>query len=316
MKSNTHPHAEAAADRALRLPDELADGDFTQMLHQDPELRDLLSELEDTAAAMALAAPQSSPPPELKAALMEKVRSIPQERFAVIHGAASQPVSPPETKRPQASFAWIPWAAAAGLAVISYQQWSASQQVQSLLRDTEARLTQSESNSAKMDSQLQAAGKSAAEALARLASAEKVAAESQSLLAKAQQENSTLVKDLAALTKSQDSARTQIATLQATLTEYRQGVAVVVWNQEKQQGILKLEKMPAVQTGKDYQLWVVDTAHPTPVNAGVVRVDDKGFAKIDFKPVEDVINPQKFALSVEQVGGVPQNKGPIVLLSD
>jgi anti-sigma-K factor RskA len=69
-----------------------------------------------------------------------------------------------------------------------------------------------------------------------------------------------------------------------------------------------------VEPGKDYQLWVVDPKQPVPVDAGIVRVDSAGFAKVDFKPVTDVTDASKFALSVEKEGGVPKGEGPIVLI--
>jgi anti-sigma-K factor RskA len=109
-------------------------------------------------------------------------------------------------------------------------------------------------------------------------------------------------------------AKVQIATLQSDVAAYKKGVAVVVWDSEKNQGVLKLEKMPPVEPGKDYQLWVVDPQKPAPVDAGVVRVDEQGFAKIDFKPVDAVVSAEKFALSVEKEGGVPKGEGPIVFI--
>jgi anti-sigma-K factor RskA len=51
-----------------------------------------------------------------------------------------------------------------------------------------------------------------------------------------------------------------------------------------------------------------------PVDAGIVRVDSTGFAKVDFKPVTEVTDASKFALSVEKEGGVPKGEGPIVLI--
>lgn len=109
-------------------------------------------------------------------------------------------------------------------------------------------------------------------------------------------------------------AQVRIATLQSSVDAYKQGVAVVVWDNEKHHGVLKLEKMPPVQTGKDYQLWVVDPQQPVPVDAGIVRVDSSGFAKVEFKPVSEVTDASKFALSVEKEGGVPKGEGPIVLI--
>jgi anti-sigma-K factor RskA len=110
-------------------------------------------------------------------------------------------------------------------------------------------------------------------------------------------------------------ANMEIGTLQATLEEYRQGVAVVIWDESKQEGVLKLEKMPPLSAEKDYQLWVVDPSHANPVNAGVVRVSDTGFARVQFKPDALIQKAEKFALSVEKHGGVAVHEGPIVLLS-
>ena len=43
-------------------------------------------------------------------------------------------------------------------------------------------------------------------------------------------------------------------------------------------------------------------------------MDSRGFAKIDFKPVDEVSEASKFALSVERKGGVPKGEGPIVFI--
>lgn len=120
--------------------------------------------------------------------------------------------------------------------------------------------------------------------------------------------------EIATLQKRDALAQVRIATLQSSVDAYKQGVAVVVWDSEKHQGVLKLEKMPPVEAGKDYQLWVVDPKQSVPVDAGIVRVDGDGFAKVDFKPVTDVTDASKFALSVEKEGGVPKGEGPIVLI--
>ena len=136
-------------------------------------------------------------------------------------------------------------------------------------------------------------------------------AESERLLS----ENRALKQELSRLSSANNTAQLQIANLKSTVAEYQQGVAVVVWNSEKQEGVLRLERMPPVAVGKDYQLWVVDPKHDTPVNAGIVRVDAQGFAKVEFKPTLDISEAKNFAISVETEGGVPKNEGPIVLLS-
>lgn len=132
--------------------------------------------------------------------------------------------------------------------------------------------------------------------------------------AKLEQQLASLGTQLDTLKQRDALAQMQIATLQGSLDAYKQGVAVVVWDSEKQHGVLKLEKMPPVETGKDYQLWVVDPKSPAPVDAGIVRVNADGFAKVDFKPVTAITEASKFALSVEKEGGVPKGEGPIVLI--
>lgn len=152
--------------------------------------------------------------------------------------------------------------------------------------------------------------------------------ESHSQLEQLRQESSGLIEEIAkthqqisrlseeaARGKTRDTvARLQIATLQSTADEFKQGVAVVIWDAEKQQGVLQLEKMPPVAPDKEYQLWVVDLQKKDPVNAGVVRLDAQGFAKFHFKPVNLIGEAAKFALSIEREGGVPKGEGPIVLI--
>ncbi|TLD68217.1 anti-sigma factor [Phragmitibacter flavus] len=132
--------------------------------------------------------------------------------------------------------------------------------------------------------------------------------------AKAREQLEGITNELAKWKQKTALAKMEIATLQSTVTEFQEGVAVVVWNAEKQEGILKLEKMPPVQANKDYQLWVVDPKKKDPVDAGVVRLDANGFAKIEFKPIDIISEATKFALSIEREGGVPKGEGPIVLI--
>ena len=99
-------------------------------------------------------------------------------------------------------------------------------------------------------------------------------------------------------------ARMEVAQLKTTLKRFDEGVAVVVWDSEKQEGKLRLDKMPPITPAKDYQLWVIDKKKPAPVNAGVVRVDPRGSVVFTFKPVEPVTDVAKFALSIEKQGGI------------
>lgn len=124
--------------------------------------------------------------------------------------------------------------------------------------------------------------------------------------------------ELAALQTANAMAKVEIASLKSSLEQYQEGVAVVIWDPEKQRGVLKLEKMPPTVQDKDYQLWVIDIKKGVPVDAGVVRVDDQGLARIDFKPHEPVEKAEKFAISVETKGGSTTEqgpKGPVIMLN-
>jgi len=110
------------------------------------------------------------------------------------------------------------------------------------------------------------------------------------------------------------SSKMQIATLQSKIWEYRRSEMTIVWDGDRGQGVLMLERMPSVESGKDYQLWVVDPTRTDPVSAGIVKVDKNGSAKTHFKPTANVNGEAKFALSVEKKGGVPKGEGPVVLI--
>lgn len=179
------------------------------------------------------------------------------------------------------------WSAAAALAIFSIWLWIERASLhRSLLAASDARTLE-----------VQTAQKKAVEQTLEL-----------------EQQISALNEQIESLKKRDALSQVRIATLQSSVDAYKQGVAVVVWDNEKHQGVLKLEKMPPVDTGKDYQLWVVDAQQPVPVDAGIVRVDSSGFAKVEFKPVSEVTDASKFALSVEKEGGVPKGEGPIVLI--
>jgi anti-sigma-K factor RskA len=80
--------------------------------------------------------------------------------------------------------------------------------------------------------------------------------------------------------------------------------------------MMKLEKMPPLEQNQDYQLWVIDPRYPKPVSGGIVRVDDEGNARLTFTVEVPITNADKFAISLERKGGVPQAEGPIVMLSN
>ncbi len=106
----------------------------------------------------------------------------------------------------------------------------------------------------------------------------------------------------------------QIASLGSKLDDAPDANAVVVWDQKKQRGILKVTKLPHNEEDKDYQLWLVDPRFKDPVDGGVFHVSNDGSLRVPFHPAEKVHDAEGFAISLERKGGVTKAKGPIVLL--
>lgn len=323
----THPREEEAAAYVFDHMDGAEREAFEKALGADALLRQTVDELVETAAAMSLALPQSAPPPALKERMLENVKPMAQEK-------PLKRVKPaPGARRGVLAFGLLGWAAAAVVAVLGAQLWQRQEKTEHALVEAQSNAESEKRRAAKAEGLLAEAQTRAASlqtALDQGAKANKelqdantkitaAAAVLKQELASTVETNKALEAEKAIIIKSRELDRMQIATLKSTIAEYKQGVAVVVWDGAKQEGLLKLEKMPAVDTNKAYQLWVVDPSKKTPVNAGVVRVDSKGFAKVQFKPVDAIEQADKFALSVEKKvddpAGVPANAGPVVLLS-
>ncbi len=109
-------------------------------------------------------------------------------------------------------------------------------------------------------------------------------------------------------------AQLRIATLSSKLEGAPNAGAVVVWDAEKQEGVLKVSDVPPNESNRDYQLWIVDPDQSQPVDAGVFHLSDKGAKEIPFKPKGRVAAADAFAISVEHKGGVAKAEGPIVLI--
>ncbi|MEO8438851.1 MAG: anti-sigma factor [Spartobacteria bacterium] len=205
---------------------------FEQRLQSDPDLQAMVDQLDHAAATLAHAAPPRPLPPELREKVLAQVRSEKSVAF------------------PRRSN-WIPWAAAAALALTcSY------------------------------------------------------------LVA----ERGGLKKQVTRLEKRDIFAQIQIASLNSKLENAPDANAVVVWDEKKQRGILKVTKLPPNDPNRDYQLWLVDPRYKDPVDGGVFHVSNDGTLRVPFQPASPVREAQGFAISLERKGGVTKAEGPIVLL--
>ena len=191
---------------------------------------------------------------------------------------------------PFAPLAWIPWAIAACLALTS--AWLAqlyfTQKSESIALNEQATLAQLGMQS--VQNQLEA---------------EHILASRQ--LADLQEQIKT----------NSDFSHLEIAKLVSLIGHSPQARAIAVWDQATQQGVLTVEKLPALAADQDYQLWVIDPRYPDPVSGGVFTVDERtGTARIAFHPGQLIATAAKFAVSCERKGGRTKPEGPIVLLSE
>lgn len=156
------------------------------------------------------------------------------------------------------------------------------------------------------------------EALTRLEAASlRQQVEAESILA--QQQTKALrgaYDELAGLRRTLDLAALKIVRLASPPGHSSEAEAIIVWDAEKQEGLLVASHLPAIAENQDYQLWLVDPQDSTPVDGGVFRVDTaSGQARVTFRPGKPAVTVAKFAVSVERKGGVPKAESPMVLLS-
>jgi anti-sigma-K factor RskA len=122
--------------------------------------------------------------------------------------------------------------------------------------------------------------------------------------------------ELGELSRRDVLAHLQIASLQAQVNSYAKASAIVVWNPQRQSGLVRLDELPASEPGHDYQLWIIDPSEKAPVSAGVVPVGNGNAAVVEFQPVHRVTTAAKFAVSIEKAGGSSVPQGQIILVGD
>lgn len=126
-------------------------------------------------------------------------------------------------------------------------------------------------------------------------------------------DNSGLRGRVTRLKEREVLARVQIASLQSKLAAAPNANAVVVWDEKKQTGVLKVAQLPSNAKDHDYQLWLVDPRYKDPVDAGVFHLANDGSLSVQFHPHAPVRGARAFVVSLERKGGVPKAEGPIVL---
>lgn len=223
---------EQASLYVLGLLEDAEAAAFEKRLQSDTDLRVLVDELDEAAAAVAHNAPSRALPSELRARVLGQVSSEKTAAFP-------------------RRFGWIPWAIAAGLALTcSY------------------------------------------------------------LVA----ERSGLRNRITRLEQRDIFSQVQIASLSSKLENAPDANAVVVWDEKKQRGVLKVTQLPRNAEDHDYQLWLVDPRYKNPIDGGVFHVANDETLSVPFQPSSPVRAAKGFAISLERKGGVTKAEGPIVLL--
>lgn len=301
-------HEELAALYALDLLERDDRASFETTLARDPALQTLVRELSDTGATLAHLAPAATPPPALRARLLASIGTSKNEN--------------PKSKILRFP-SLLPWAIAASLALSAAwlgQLYLAAQAEAQLLRDTTALAEISlKSTQQQLEAERILTHRRLLDTEKQTADALRLLAESRTLLAQRDTDLSTLNQRVAALAaqlqREADLANLKITALASLLKNSPQALAVAVWNPAKQEGILQVEKLPALAADKDYQLWVVDPQYPDPLDGGTFTVDpESGARRLQFKSKQPIKNIAAYAITQETKGGVAKSAGPFLLL--
>jgi anti-sigma-K factor RskA len=264
---------ERAAAYALGALDENETKAFEGALRVDAELRDLVRELRSVTEALAGTAPALEPPAAVKARLLLE---IDERRPPAAKRVQDLPIgAPPVAPAAAPARAWIPWAVAAAMAVVSLAFYWQSASLRAQLAAQAGHINE------------------------LMASAEL-----------ARTESADLRQTVAKLRESNRLASFRIALLDSLLAAAPKTVAVSVWDNDRQDGVFIVRNLKPLPSDKDYQLWIIDPKYPSPVDAGVFQVDAKGNVRQDFRAKLPIQTANQFAVTIERKGGatVPNTK--------
>jgi len=117
-------------------------------------------------------------------------------------------------------------------------------------------------------------------------------------------ESADLRQSVLTLQQSNRVANMRIALLNSQLRSEPQAVAVSVWDNEHQSGVVVVRHLRPPPKDKDYQLWIIDPRYPTPVDAGLLSVDASGNGRVEFRAKRPIQSANQFAVTQEAKGGV------------
>jgi anti-sigma-K factor RskA len=112
-----------------------------------------------------------------------------------------------------------------------------------------------------------------------------------------------LQRTVFALQETNRLANLRIAMLNSLVADAPKAIAVSLWDNEKQNGVLVVQNLKSLAADRDYELWVMDE-NQNPVAAGVFHMDESGAMRMDFKPRRLIKTAGIFAVTEEIKGGV------------
>lgn len=89
-------------------------------------------------------------------------------------------------------------------------------------------------------------------------------------------------------------------------------VGKVLWSAQERKALFYASNLPVLAEGKTYQLWII--ADNKPFDAGIFAVDPQGNGFLKVPSLSEADKAQKFAVTLEPAGGVPQPTGDMHLL--
>ena len=277
---------------------------FEAQLAANEELRRHVDRLAETAAQLAHAAPARPLPPHLEARILEEIHA----------SKATVPFTKPARSN------WIPWAIAAALAIACVITFADRQRVAGELTaarsenmQAQTQLAATAAEKARVEQEIAALREREADARAQMATLADARQKAEKKISEAEKKIAESEEKIAELEKGDELTKVQVATLTSKLTEAPDATAAVVWDSQRQRGVLNTANMPPNATNRDYQLWIVDPRYNQPVSAGVFSVEPTGTTKYYFTPKSRITSATAFAISLERKGGVPKAEGPIVL---
>ena len=311
---------------------------FEAAMRADPKLRLLVKELRGTAGGMVT--------PNSKAASLPVQHSSPT---SIESRSAASDATPVDDSRTDSWVGWMPWVLAACFAILcvtliaigrSLREQAVSlrqqaeqkdlhtaelqQQLDELQAQSDRHTTNYQTRIVEMQKQvLQKIDEINRRTSALTNQLHQQLGDSQRRMAdyrrqaeQLQQEKKALEDAFIATAASDRLASSRIVVLRPTADGPPGALGSSIWSPQDQRGLIVLEGLPPPQPPQVYQLWLIESASRPPVSAGALQVGRGGTVRLQFAAPSRVEAVERFAISVERVGGVPAPTGKFIMMGN